>query len=78
MLIYKCKENNGFSERLKERFKMKFYVVSWIANDVVMTKTYKRRKSAERFGCEMLEKFGNAIHISTFLDTELISTDVYN
>ena len=44
---------------------MKYYVVSWIANNGdVKTKTYKRRKSAERFGCEMLETFGNEIHIS--------------
>lgn len=57
---------------------MKYYVVCWMENDEVKSKTFKYRKAAEKFGCKMMYKYHTSVDIATWIDTEHIITENYN
>lgn len=68
---------------MKEVIKMtrthhKNYIVCWLENDIIKTKTYKTRKSAEKFGLKVMLENDVAVNIATYYDGELISSDWYN
>lgn len=76
------KESPGQHE-MKEVNKMtrthnKNYIVCWLENDIIKTKTYKTRKSAEKFGVKVMMENDVAVNIATYYDGELVSNDWYN
>lgn len=55
---------------------MEYVVITWDENDKVITKTFKYRKSAVKFGVKMVEKY-NHCGIHTFSGTELLRSEYY-
>jgi hypothetical protein len=55
---------------------MEYVVTAWGENDKLIRKTFKYRKSAEKFGVKMVEKY-NHCTIHTFSGTELLKSEYY-
>ena len=57
---------------------MKTYIVCWLENDELKTKTYKTRKAAEKLGVKMMLKYDCAVNIATYIDGEIVDSEYYN
>lgn len=55
---------------------MEYVVTAWGENDKLIRKTFKYRKSAEKFGVKMVEKY-NHCTITTFSGTEVVRREYY-
>lgn len=55
---------------------MEYVVVAWDENDKLIRKTFKYRKSAEKFGSKMVEKYYHCT-IHTYIGTELLISEYY-
>lgn len=65
---------------MQEMKNHKFYVVMAdtydVETDLNTQKIYRYRKSAEKYGCELVEKYGHCT-IATFIGTDCVETEQY-